>query len=73
MKVYLHVDLPGICPIGCPGIIRLCNPDRKGTSVAKSKTGMKPLSTLHPRVHPLQPMPNCGPSPENQFACLNIS
>ena len=73
MKVHLHVDLQGICPIGIPGIIRLCNTDKKGISAARSNTRMKLLSTLPPIAHPLQPTQNGGPSPENVFACLRLS
>ena len=56
MKVKFHIDLKETCP----GIIRLCNNDRKGISAARSNPGMKSLKLCLSRMHPSQPCKTVG-------------
>jgi hypothetical protein len=57
----------------CPGLIRLCNSDRKGISAARSNPGLKSLVTLHLRTHPSLAMQNSGLFLENSLASLSLS
>ena len=54
MKVKFHIDLKETCP----GIIRLCNNDRKGISATKGRLGVKCLWSLHYGAHTWQ---SCKP------------
>jgi hypothetical protein len=76
MKAHLHIDSAGNVPnwVGwCPGIIRLCNSDRKGISATRYNPGMKPLRTLCSQSSPIVLIQKGGPSPESLLVCLSLS